>query len=355
MVKTAFCASIGKFWGEIFEKNTFSQFRIFRRKNFRFFGEISDNSVETPFFSCPWEHFEAKEFFRENILIFSGYWVTNFCLFVEKKNGGVIKTVFCESKWMFWGESYFWRTFFLSFPDIERKNFRLFFGSFSDGFVKTAFFVSMKTFSSKRFSFKNKIFFIFFGFCVTIFCLLVEKVDGIFKSTFYISTAKLWGKMFPLEEMWFLILVGQLTKFFRQFVEKIPKVSSKNCSICPKRKLCWKKGLEENFLSLADNERKTVGFLYKGFSRVVKTAFSASIEKFWGEFFWKEFFFTLVYSGEKISGFWRNFRHVCWNCVFFVSMRTLWGKRVFSRKNILIFFGYWVPNFCLFVRNERWN
>ena len=133
------------------------------------------------------------------------------------------------------------RNFFLSFPDIERKDFRIFLGNFLDGFVKTAYFVSIKTFSRKRFSFKNKIFLIFFGFSVTIFCLLVEKVDGIFKSTFYISTGILWGKMFPLEEMWFLILVGQLAKFFRNFVEKIPKASSKLCSTCPKRTLCWKK------------------------------------------------------------------------------------------------------------------
>ena len=133
------------------------------------------------------------------------------------------------------------KIFFLLFPDSERKNFCLFFGNFSDGFVKTALFVSKKTFSSERFSFKNKIFLIFFGFCVTIFCLLVEKIDGVFKSTFYISIGTLWPKFFPLEKKSFLIIAGQWAKIFRHFVEKIPKASSKLRSTCPKRTLCWKK------------------------------------------------------------------------------------------------------------------
>ena len=145
--------------------------------------------------------------------------------------------------------------------------------------------------------------------------------------------------MFPLEEMWFLIIVGQWAKFFRHFVEKIPKASSKLRSTSPKRTLCWKKGLEENFFVTCGQWTKNCRlFVKKDFSRLVKTAFCASIGKFWGEIFWKEYFFSISYIQEKkLQVFWRNFRQFCWNSVFFVSMRTFWGKGVFSGKYSYLF------------------
>ena len=249
------------------------------------------------------------------------------------------------------------KNFFLSFPDIEQKDFRLFFGNFSDGFVKSAFFVSIKTFSSKRFSFKNKIFLIFFGFCVTIFCLLVEKVDGVFKSTFYFSIGTLWAKLFPLEKISFLIIVGQCANIFRHFVEKIPKASSKLRSTSPKRTLCWKKGLEENFFVTCGQWTKNCRlFVKKDFSRVVKTAFCASIGKFWGEIFWKEYFFSISYIQEKkLQVFWRNFRQFCWNSVFFVSMRTFWGKGVFSGKYSYLFWLLGDELLSVCWEKKRWS
>ena len=263
VVETAFFASIGKVWGDFFWKVYFFSHPYIQEKKLQvFWPNLRQICWNWVFFSCSSEHFEANELFWEKNLIFIGYWVTNFCHFVEKKTVELKKFVFYESKWKFWGKSYFWRTFFLSFLDIERKNFRIFLGNFSDGFVKTAYFVSIRTFWSKRFSFKNKIFLIFFGFCVTIFCLLVEKVDGIFKSTFYISTGILWGKMLPLEEMWFLIIVGHWAKLFPAFCRKNSESFVKTAFHISKKNILLKKSFGGSFfLSLADNERKTVDFL----------------------------------------------------------------------------------------------
>ena len=86
VVGKALFVSRGTLWGESFSKKfVFFQFWIFREKHFGFSGEFSNKFIKIALFSCPWGHFEWEEFFGENILIFFGYWVTNFCLLVGEK------------------------------------------------------------------------------------------------------------------------------------------------------------------------------------------------------------------------------------------------------------------------------
>ena len=140
--------------------------------------------------------------------------------------------------------------------------------------------------------------------------------------------------MFPLEKMWFLIIVGQGAKLFPAFCGKKFRKLRQNCvPRVQKEHFVEKKVLEEVFLITCWQWTKNCRlFVKKSFSRVVETAFFASIGKFWGEFFERNVFFTFVYSGEKTSGFLAKIPTNLLKLRFFLSMRTFWGKLVFSGK-----------------------
>ena len=145
-----------------------------------------------------------------------------------------------------------------------------------------------------------------------------------------------------------------ISKFFpaicrrnsESFVKTPFHLSKKNTLL---RKKVWSK----IFYQLRTMSEKVSTFCNKGFSRLVKTAFSVSIGKFGGEFYWKEyFFFTFVDSGEETSGFLAKFRTILLKLRFFSCPWEHFEAKEFFRENILIFFGYWVTNFCLSVEKK---
>ena len=170
---------------------------------------------------------------------------------------------------------------------------------------------------------------------MTIFCLFVEKVDGVFKSIFYISTGILWGKMLPLEEMWFLIIVGQWAKFFPAFCRKNSESFIKTAFHISKKNILLKKSFGGSFFFITCWQwtKNCLFFVKKSFSRVVETAFSASIGKFWGEFFQKIVLFHFrIFRGQNFKFFGEISDKSVETAFSFVSIRTFWGKRVFFGK-----------------------
>ena len=234
--------------------------------------------------------------------------MTRFCLFVEKSWWNSQHCLLRVHRNKVKRINFFKETFFLNYRTLRWKvsaSSR----NFLDKFFKTEFFVYVKRFLSKRFFFKNKIFLIFFGFCVTTFRLFVEKVVGVVKSTFYISIGTLWGKLFPLEKMSYFITVGQWAKFFRHLSKKVQE----NCQNCfprvQKNTLLKQQVWRKKILSLADIEQKIVGFCKRIFSRLVERAFLCFHRNIVRRIFFEKvcFLFSFGYSGKKTSAFVENF------------------------------------------------
>ena len=176
VVETAFFASIGKFWGEFFERNVFFHFRIFRGKNFKFFGEKSDKSVETAFF-LSMRTFWCKLVFSGKYSLFSldiG-WRTFVCL-LSKKRWSYKKTVFYESKWIFWGESYFWRFSFFCFRTVSEKTSASFLAIFRTGSSKLHSLCPKKHSQANDFLSKIKFFLSSLVFAWQFFVYLLRKL-----------------------------------------------------------------------------------------------------------------------------------------------------------------------------------
>ena len=240
-------------------------------------------------------------------------------VFLLRKVGGILNTAFYVSIGTKLSESIFLKKiFFLNYRTLRWKvsaSSR----NFLDRFFKNEFFVYIKRFWSKRLSFKNKIFLIFFGFCVTNFRLIVEKVDGVVKSTFYISIGTLWGKLFPPEKKCHTLSLSANEQNFSGNCRKNSKRFVKTAFHVSKKTLCWNNRFgEKKISSLADVEQKFVGFCKRIFSRLVERAFFASIGTLWGESFSKKYvFFSFGYSGKKNFGFCGELSDKSFETVFF--------------------------------------
>ena len=157
--------------------------------------------------------------------------------------------------------------------------------------------------------------------------------------------------------MSYFIIVGQWAELFRQLSKNFQEVCQNCFPRVQKNTLLKQQVWRKKILSLADIEQKIVGFCKRIFSRLVERAFFASIGTLWGESFWKKyvFFSILDIQGKKLRLLWRTFGQVFWNCVFFVSMRTFWGKRVFFGKKILSSLDIGWRTFVCLLRKYRWS
>ena len=257
--------SFGKHWGESFlrRKIIFFHFWTLSEKVSAFYRHFFDGLVKTAFCMCIISFRCKRVFSRDNshLLWILGDGILSISW---ERDGGVIKIAFYVSLGTLWGKSYFRRKFF---PDIFghwAKKFRLllaiFFGRVCQNCVLRVHMNSLRQtsfFSRKKYFFSSSL-----DFGWQTFVYLIRKNRWNSRNHILSFRRNNVRKNFPAGKFVFPYHCRPMSKNFQEFfVEKIPAASSKLRSKCQGKHFVEKKCLEKKFLSLADIERKIVGFL----------------------------------------------------------------------------------------------
>ena len=321
VVERAFFASIGTLWGEHFSKKyVFFSVLDIQGKNFGFFGELLDKSCKTVFFSCPWELFEANEFFLWKKSHPLWILVDELLSVCWGKVSGVIKTAFYEHRGIFWAESCFWGILF-SFSDMAQKNFRFFSQFFERVRQNWVPRVHRKNWGQKH------------TFCLKMYFYNFRTVSRIFRrfvGSFPPGLSKVhstfpWNQ-FEGNRFW------EKSILCRHWVKQVPAFGQQTLSSVVKNAFyesiekMWGKVIRFTIVNFFKNSRtfteKKSAHFWNFSGKVFKTAKYMSIGTRWGKIFWKKF--TFVDNGQTFFGFFsKHFRHSCQNCILYLHQNIL--------------------------------